>query len=134
MEALDFQDISNADDRVSLLVKKLDEIGRPTILAGSSMGGYVACAAAKQANIVGLFLLAPAFYLPGYAVHVFSGLPKNITVIHGWNDNVVPVENSFRFAKLHKANLHILKDEHRLESSTPNINLIFEHFLETVKP
>lgn len=134
MDALDFQDIPNADDRVSLLVKKMNETGKPTILAGSNMGGYVACAATKQANVIGLFLLAPAFYLPGYAVHVFSDLPKTITVIHGWNDDVVPVDNSIRFAKLHKASLHIIKDGHRLENSTPDINLLFAHFLKTIKP
>ena len=134
MDAVDFQEIPDADDRVALLVEKLKSTGKPTILAGSSMGGYVACAAAKQTDVLGLFLLAPAFYLSGYATHVFSGLPKTISIIHGWNDDVVPVDNSIRFAKLHKANLHILKDGHRLKNSTPDINLIFAHFLETVKP
>jgi len=133
MDALDFQEIPNADDRVAHLVDTLAEIGKPAILAGSSMGGYVASAASKQANVLGLFLLAPAFYLPGYDMHVFSGMPQTISVIHGWRDDVVPVENSIRFAKLHKASLHILDDEHRLEESTPDIGPLFAHFLETIK-
>ncbi|MBI9079445.1 MAG: alpha/beta fold hydrolase [Pseudodesulfovibrio sp.] len=132
MDALDFQDMPNADDRVTLLVDKVKSIGRPAILAGSSMGGYVACAASKDANILGLFLLAPAFYLPNYDRHVFSGLPKNISMVHGWNDNVIPVENSIRFSKLHKANLHILNDDHRLENSTGIINHLFVHFLKSI--
>ncbi len=134
MDAIDFQDLPHADDRVALLLEKLNEINKPAILAGSSMGGYVACAAARQVNILGLFLLAPAFYLPGYDRHVFSGLPETISIIHGWDDEVVPVENSIRFAKLHKASLHIIRDEHRLENSTLAINQCFTHFLETVKP
>lgn len=134
MEAPDFQELPNADDRVNLLTERLLEIETPTILAGSSMGGYVAAAAAKNENVLGLFLLAPAFYLPGYAIHVFSGLPKFVTIIHGWEDEVVPVENSIRFAKLHKADLHILNDGHRLENRMVDINSLFAHFLATVKP
>jgi len=132
MDAINFQDMPNADDRVARLVDKLKEIGKPAILSGSSMGGYVACAAAKQADILGLFLLAPAFYLPNYDIHVFSGLPKTISVIHGWNDDVVPVESSIRFSKLHKASLHILDDGHRLENSMAAINPLFARFLETI--
>ena len=98
------------------------------------MGGYVACAAARHKDVIGLFLLAPAFYLPGYDMHVFSGLPKAISVIHGWNDSVVPVENSIRFAKRHKANLHILDDNHTLEESTEVLCALFARFLETLKP
>ena len=134
MDTIDFQDMPDADSRVALLTTRLKGIEKPAILVGSSMGGYVACAAAKQANVLGLFLLAPAFYLPGYDTHVFSGLPETISIVHGWDDDVVPIENSIRFAKLHKASLHILKDGHRLEGSTPAINQLFAHFLETVKP
>jgi alpha-beta hydrolase superfamily lysophospholipase len=36
------------------------------VLMGSSMGAYVATVAAETIKPSGLFLLAPAFYLPGY--------------------------------------------------------------------
>lgn len=132
MDAVDFQDLENPDQRVDRLLEKIGD-STPAILVGSSMGGYVASAAAKQANVIGLFLLAPAFYFPGYAVHVFSGLPKTISVVHGWEDDVVPVDNSIRFSKLHKADLHILADGHRLSDSIPEIGVLFAHFLENVK-
>lgn len=131
MDALDFQDLENPDERVERLLTHLKDT--PAILAGSSMGGYVACAAAKQTKVLGLFLLAPAFYFQGYMVHVFSNLPENITVIHGWNDDVVPVDNSIRFARQHKADMHILNDDHRLSSTVPQTDEIFSHFLTTVK-
>lgn len=134
MEALDFQDLENPDDRVERLVAKLAEAKTPAIIAGSSMGGYVASAAAKNANVKGLFLLAPAFYFPGYDVHVFSGLPKPISVVHGWNDEVVPVENSIRFARQHKAKLHIVPDGHRLSESLDIIGTLFAEFLDTFVP
>jgi len=134
MDAIDFQDLENPDERVDRLVAKLNEIDKPAILVGSSMGGYVASVAARQANVEGLFLLAPAFYCPGYATHVFSGLPKATSIVHGWNDDVVLVENSIRFAKQHKANLHIVQDDHRLSDSIDDIGVLFSHFLKTVAP
>lgn len=134
MEGIDFQDLESPDERVERLVGMLAESDTPAILCGSSMGGYVATAAAKHTNTLGLFLLAPAFYLPGYDVHVFSGLPEAITVIHGWHDDVVPVENSIRFSGLHRANLHILPDGHRLSESIGMLGALFTHFLQRVLP
>lgn len=133
MDALDFREMENPDERVDFLVESLADATGPIILAGSSMGGYVASAAAKHVEVAGLFLLAPAFYFPGYAVHVFSNLPNNISVIHGWLDDVAPVDNSIRFAKQHRANLHILPDDHRLSESIPMIETLFTHFLEPYK-
>lgn len=130
MEGLDFQDLENPDDRVERLVATLQETDKPAILCGSSMGGYVAAAAARHANTLGLFLLAPAFYFQGYATHVFTGLPETITVIHGWQDDVVPVDNAIRFAKQHKAELHILPDDHRLSSSIDTLGVLFADFLD----
>nr|WP_321255368.1 YqiA/YcfP family alpha/beta fold hydrolase [uncultured Pseudodesulfovibrio sp.] len=132
MEAPDFQDLEKADERVERLVEHMKKLDGPAVLVGSSMGGYVATAAAKQIKTKGLFLLAPAFYLQGYALHVFTNLPKKLTVIHGWADDVIPVDNSLRFAKTHKADLHVFNDTHRLEGSTDRLCAIFKRFLTTV--
>ena len=131
MEGPDFQEQEDPDRRVDRLTDILAEKDGPVFLAGSSMGGYVAAAAAAKADVRGLFLLAPAFYLPGYAVHVFSGLPDAVTVIHGWADDVVPAENSIRFARRHSARLHLLPDGHRLSESVGDIVPLFTRFLET---
>lgn len=132
MEALDFQDLDNADQRVGRLAARLDREDRPAILAGSSMGGYVAAAASALADVRGLFVLAPAFYLQGYAVQDFPGLPESVTVVHGWRDEVVPVSNAIRFARHHAATLHVFDDDHRLAGSLDAINALFARFLETV--
>ena len=131
MEAPDFSDLADPDERVDRLCGLLAEDGRPAILAGSSMGGYVATAASLRAEVNGLFLLAPAFYFPGYAVHVFYGLPARVTVAHGWGDEVVPVDNALRFARTHRAELHVFDDNHRLEDSIPELSALFAHFLTT---
>lgn len=133
MDAPDFQDLEDPDQRVERLALILAEQEGPVILAGSSMGGYVAAAVAKYTDVAGLFLLAPALYLPRYTVHVFTNLPPAVSVIHGWDDDVVPVDNSFRFAGLHKATLHVLPDEHRLSNSVDVISSLFEDFLAAVR-
>jgi pimeloyl-ACP methyl ester carboxylesterase len=129
MEGPDFSDLSDPDERVERLLSVLAEDDRPAILAGSSMGGYVAAAAAMRAKVPAVFLLAPAFYFPGYAVHVFPALPDRLTVIHGWDDDVVPPDNAIRFARTHKATLHMLADGHRLEGSTETLCVLFARFL-----
>lgn len=129
MTALDCRDLEDPDQRVERLLELLTQDGRPAVLAGSSMGGYVAAAAARGHDVLGLFLLAPAFYFPGYAVHVFSNLPPRVTVVHGWTDDVVPVENAIRFARTHRAELHLLDDNHRLEGSTAELCVLFDRFL-----
>ena len=37
-----------------------------------------------------------------------------MTIVHGWRDDVIPVENSVRYAKQYNAALHILDGDHRL--------------------
>jgi alpha-beta hydrolase superfamily lysophospholipase len=133
MDAVDFQDLDDPDQRVERLVARLDETGKPAIVAGSSMGGYVAAAASARMNVLGLFLTAPALYLPGYALHVFSGLPATVRVVHGWADDVVPADNSIRFARQHRATLHLLNDGHRLSNSLDELGALFARFLETLQ-
>ena len=53
-----------------------------------------------------------------------------IAIVHGWNDDVVPVENSIRFAKECNASLHILDADHRLTASIDDINGLLTQFIE----
>src|SRR5574341_2564070 len=65
-ESPDYRQQMDPDARVEQLLAMdlsgYDEI----VLIGSSMGAYVATVAAATLKPNGLFLLAPAFYLPGY--------------------------------------------------------------------
>jgi hypothetical protein len=60
-------------------------------------------------------------------------LPKSTAIVHGWRDDIVPVENSWRFAKQHSAELHILDDDHRLISTLPKISTLFSQFLSQLE-
>lgn len=121
-----------AERRVAQLLATALPPHRQLVLVGSSMGGYVSTVASQQMAITGLFLLAPAFYLPGYARQDMAPGTSNTLVIHGWSDEVVPVQNSIRFAQLHQCDLHVMAGDHRLNDALPKIESLFGLFLAQV--
>ena len=133
VESLDYRGEMDADKRVKQLYAHIEPRNDDNfILVGSSMGGYVATAAADALPIKGLFLLAPAFYLGGYTALDNLNLMAPISIVHGWRDDVVPVANSWRFAQSFKADLHVLDDDHRLVDTLPHSIDIFRRFLSEV--
>ena len=131
--SVDYRGIIDPENRISKLIRECSSISGPVILVGSSMGGFVATAVASKIETKGLFLLAPAFFMDEFDNSLIKPVSVPIEIIHGWNDDVVPVENSIRFAESSKANLHILKSDHGLTDNLDNINRIFENFIEKVQ-
>jgi len=93
------------------------------------MGAYVATVAAETLKPGGLFLLAPAFYLPGYQRTEFNPPVDYTLVIHGWQDDIVPPEHSWRFCQTHRICLKMLNADHRLISKLPELAEEFDQFL-----
>ena len=131
-DSIDYQGIADPTERVSKLIAECADIDDPLILVGSSMGGHVATAAAASLNAAGLFVLAPAYYMPGH--EDLTPIPPQmpICIVHGWNDDIVPVENSIRFAAACKAELHLLDSDHRLTANIDEINYYLKRFIETL--
>ena len=102
------------------------------ILVGSSMGGYVSTVASAALKPDGLFLLAPAFYLPGYAEQELLPQARKTLLVHGWGDAVVPAAHSVAFACQHRVALHLLDGDHRLNDALPAIEPLFARFLAQV--
>jgi len=129
-DSFDYQGIADPTERVEKCVSECAGIGDGLILVGSSMGGHVATAAAEQLDAAGLFVLAPAYFMEGYEglTPVPPSMP--ICIVHGWHDDVVPVENSIRYASSCSATLHIVDGDHRL---TANINEINEYLAQFIK-
>jgi alpha/beta superfamily hydrolase len=119
-----------ADRRVGQLQSTPLPARHQLVLVGSSMGGYVSTVASSCLAVDGLFLLAPAFYLPGYAHQDLAPGAKKTMIVHGWGDSVVPVQNSIRFAAQHQCDLHLLDGDHRLDAALPKIVPLFEIFLK----
>lgn len=102
------------------------------ILVGSSMGGYVSTLSSQQLVVDGLFLMAPAFYFPGYLHQNPAPHAAQTLIVHGWCDTIVPVEHSIRFSRQHLCALHLLDGDHRLNDALPQIEPLFELFIQSV--
>jgi pimeloyl-ACP methyl ester carboxylesterase len=129
-KSLDYRPNNDPDQRVAQLLAFDVSAYQHIVLAGSSMGAYVATVAAETIKVQGLFLIAPAFYLPGYQHTQFKPSTNNIEVFHGWQDDVVPAENAWRFSRIHHARLHMLDADHRLLAVLPEMVIAFDSFLE----
>jgi pimeloyl-ACP methyl ester carboxylesterase len=132
VESLDYRGM---DDPAARVVKALDfctALTEPVILVGSSLGGHVSAAVSGQVRTRGMFLLAPAFFMKGFEQYTPTPARCPIEIVHGWNDIVVPVENSIKFARLHLAALHLLDSDHRLTSSLDAICELLDVFLGRV--
>jgi len=128
-ESVDYRGIDDPTARVERLIAAAAPIGAPLVLVGSSMGGHVSAAAAARLRPRGLFLLAPAFYMPGFEAYTPQDVACPTAIVHGWRDDIVPVENSIRWAREHAAALHLLDSDHRLEDQIEAILGLLEAFL-----
>ena len=126
-ESIDYRGIADPTDRVTKLIGECAEIDDALILVGSSMGGHVATAAAQAVSAIGLFVLAPAFYVAGFETPTPPAIPT--VIVHGWHDDVVPVDNSIRFARNCVATLHIVNGDHRLTGNIDEINEYLNRFV-----
>jgi predicted esterase len=133
VESLDYRGLSDPAERTEKLVAHCLALDRPLVLVGSSMGGHVAAAASlRLPRVRGLFLLAPAFFIPGYEALTPQPQIRRITIVHGWRDAVVPAANSIRFAEQHRAVLHLIDSDHRLTDNIFEVNRLFDWFLDDV--
>jgi pimeloyl-ACP methyl ester carboxylesterase len=127
--AVDYRGMNDPDERVQMLQEFCRDFSSHLVLVGSSLGGYVSLAAAPTLHAKGVFLMAPAIYMPGIPA-LKRGLPScPIALVHGWRDEVIPYEQSMRFAKENRLALHLVESDHRLHSALPFLRYLFQYFL-----
>ena len=131
-DSVDYRGIADPAARVEKLIAYCEPLSVPLILVGSSMGGHVATAAAANVSAIGLFVLAPAYYMPGCEELTPTAPAIPITIVHGWHDDIVPVENSIRYGRACNATLHIVDGDHRLTANIGEINDYLTRFIKTL--
>lgn len=129
VESVDYRGMDDPAQRVEKLLALGRDFRGPIALVGSSLGGHVAAAAATRLDTAALFLLAPAFYMPGFEKYTPQAVAVPTAIVHGWHDDVVPVDNSIRWAREHRATLHLLDSNHRLEDQIGAICILLRNFL-----
>ena len=117
------------DPRLARLAAAIAASPVPPVLVGSSMGAFVSGLASLDAPVAGLFLLALPARIRGYprAFGVRSGVPSFL--IHGYADDVCPLDEAVDFACRHAVPALLVQDDHRLGSSLPDIEPAFRRFL-----
>lgn len=131
VESPDYQFSRDPDARVRHLLMMHVPRGDELVLVGSSMGGYVSAVASHTLHPAGLFLMAPAFYMPGYEAET-SPRARRTVVVHGWGDEVVPVSHSWEYAQRHRCALHVVDADHGLADALPHIEVLFADFLRSL--
>ena len=132
VESIDYTDTMDPDQRASRLLTFLKSDEGDYILVGSSMGGYVSLVVSETVNAKAVFLMAPALYIPGYQKQRYHSKSPHIEIVHGWSDDVIPVENSIQYAKEADCTLHIISGDHALNGSIDEVKALFEAFLTKV--
>ena len=130
--SIDYQGIDDPEARVTKLVDHVRTEHSNVILVGSSMGSYVSIKASQQLHAAGLFLLAPAVYMPGYESQQMTVTAKEVMLLHGWEDEIVPVANVQRYAREQACDLLLLHDDHVLRHSLDRICAEFSAFLKRI--
>lgn len=133
VESPDYQGIDDPEARVEKLLGLHPSDPNCLVLVGSSMGAYVATVASATLKPAGLFLMAPAFYRDHYRQQAPAPHANLTVLVHGWQDAVVPVEVSQRYAQTYQTELHLIHGDHRLEGPLVTIERLFEDFLRRVQ-
>jgi predicted alpha/beta-hydrolase family hydrolase len=132
VDSIDYTNTMDPDLRVEHLLQVLAEEEGEFVLVGSSMGGYVSLVASEDVDPNALFLMAPALYIPGYKRQGYHSRCLHIEIVHGWSDDVIPPENSIRYAREADRALHMISGDHALNGSLEVVAGLFERFLRQV--
>jgi predicted alpha/beta-hydrolase family hydrolase len=106
-------DVIGRLDRLRALATAATARG-PLVLAGSSLGAYISARIAFEVPVRGLFLMAPPLTmgpLPGLDA---PAIP--VSVIHGWDDELIPAMAVAQWAQARRTRLLMVDDGHRLSA------------------
>ncbi|MGQ0587792.1 MAG: alpha/beta fold hydrolase [Gammaproteobacteria bacterium] len=123
----DYSHTHDPKQRVAHLLE-LAPAARTLVLVGSSMGAYVSAMACAALKPQALFLMAPALYFPGWDEEP-QDCPAATVVVHGWRDDVVPVDRALRFSRARGAALHLLDSGHTLNDQLEALSLLLDELL-----
>lgn len=86
----------------------------PLVLAGSSLGAWISGHVSRQVVTEGLFLMAPPIRMGGAPPFEAADVP--VSIIHGWHDELIPVQSVVEWALQRQAALLLVNDSHRLSN------------------
>ncbi len=130
--SIDYRDLISPEDRTLRLIEECKKYEK-VVLVGSSMGGYVSVCASEIIKPQGLFLMAPALYIDGYANQNPNPSFKIGHIVFGYNDDIIPFENGIQFAHKHNMPITLIPSDHGLGDSIEYIGHLFNIFLNDIE-
>ena len=121
------RDVRRIDDRIERLKQHAPARG-PVILAGSSMGAFTSALASNDLDCVGLFLIALPVAIPDYPRR-FEAAAVPTALVHGWDDELCPVDAAIAFARARGDTITLVRDDHRLGAHVDFVAEQFRQFL-----
>jgi predicted esterase len=82
------------------------------VLAGSSLGAWISAQASLELPVAALFLMAPPVAMDLAPALDAAAVP--ISIIHGWDDELIPASQVVVWARARRARLLLVDDSHRL--------------------
>ena len=123
------REVREVQRRLERLLERCAAAPRPLVLAGSSMGAFISALASREVPAVGLFLLAPPVHLEGYPRRLVAAHVPT-TIIHGWDDELIPSGDVVRWARTRRDRLILVDDSHRLTAHVDEAAGEFGRFLD----
>lgn len=129
------REISGLGD-VPARVQRLLDLARkaaargPLVLAGSSLGAWIAGHVSLQVPVAGLFLMAPPIRMED--AHPIEAARVPTSIVHGWGDELIPAMDVVDWARGRRARLLLVDDTHRLSAHVDDSAAAFAAFLGTL--
>jgi len=86
----------------------------PLVMAGSSLGAYISARTSLEVPTRALFLMAPPLTMGRLPALDAPAVP--ISIIHGWDDELIPAMAVADWARARRARLLMVDDSHRLSA------------------
>lgn len=125
-------DLGDVPARVQRLLERARATAAegPLVLAGSSLGAWTAGQVSLQVPIAGLFLMAPPITL--HADHPLVAARVPTSIVHGWDDELIPAGEVVGWAHERRARLLLVDDTHRLSNHVRESAGAFAALLESL--
>ncbi len=107
-------DVPTRLQRLHALAKSAASRG-PLVLAGSSLGAYISARTSLEIPTVALFLMAPPLTMGPLPALEAPKIP--ISILHGWDDELIPASAVVDWAHARRARLLMVDDSHRLSAN-----------------
>ena len=104
----------------------------PLVLAGSRLGAYIAGRVSLEVPVLGLFLMAPPISMG--PLQELDASPVSVSIIHGWDDELIPAQHVVDWATPRRARLLLVNDSHRLSEHVEASAEAFAALLKEVQP